>query len=466
MAGALPIALAQMGHDVSLFVPLYRSVDRKAHSIKPSGKSVSIPVSARMETGSIFSCNDGSITVYFIGNDKYFDRGELYNTKAGDYADNAERFSFFSLATLEAIKTLGLKPDVIHVNDWQTALIPVYLKTRYGSDKTLKDAISVLTIHNLGYQGLFPADQWHLLGLLWDELYNSDGLEYFGHINFLKGGIIFSDILTTVSPTYADEIQRPGEGAGLDGLLREYSENLFGILNGIDIAEWNPATDPLIPANFSHESLGGKSVCKEKLLDELGLKPGGQPVVAIISRLVEQKGIDLIIGCLDEIMTHDLKFVLLGSGQRKYEKIFSDITASYPGKAAVRIGFDAGLSHRIEAGADIFVMPSRYEPCGLTQMYSLAYGAVPLVRATGGLNDTVRQFDPENGTGNGFKFSGYSSGALYKKVCEALNYYSQAPDQWRSMVQRGMREDHSWKESARMYEELYKNAMENRKPPQ
>ncbi|VAX19407.1 Glycogen synthase, ADP-glucose transglucosylase [hydrothermal vent metagenome] len=459
VAGALPTALAEIGHNVSLFIPFYKAVDKKAHSVKSLGKSVSIPVSARIETGALYRAGNGVYDTYFIENKGYFDRAELYNTVKGDYSDNIERFAFFNLAVLEAIRKLDMKPDLIHVNDWQTSLIPVYLKARYRNDPALGSVASLLTIHNLGYQGRFDASQWHLLGLKWDELYNVAGLEYFGQINLLKGGILFADMISTVSETYAQEIQRPDQGAGLDGLLRGRSSNLFGVLNGIDDKEWNPAIDPLITARYSDKDLGGKKICKEKLLEELKLAPGPQPVLAMVTRLTGQKGIDLLLGCLDRLMRQDIKLVILGSGQRKYEKALRKIGSRYPGKASARVGFDSNLSHRIIAGSDIFLMPSRYEPCGLTQMYSLAYGAAPLVRATGGLNDTVTGFDPKTDSGNGFEFKEYTQDALYRKICEAIDYFNGRPEQWVKLIKRGMRENHSWAASARKYEKLYKRAI-------
>ncbi|HEB72986.1 MAG TPA: glycogen synthase GlgA [Nitrospirae bacterium] len=459
VAGALPMALAETGHNVSLFIPLYKVIDKKAHSVKSLDKSVSIPVSARIETGALYHAGNGVYDTYFIGHEGYFGRDKLYNTVKGDYPDNIERFAFFNLAVLEAIKKLGLKPDLIHVNDWQTSLIPVYLKARYRNDPALGSAASLLTIHNLGYQGRFEASQWHLLGLKWDELFNMAGLEYFGGINLLKGGLLFADMISTVSETYAEQIQGPDQGAGLDRLLTGRSSNLFGVLNGIDDKEWNPAIDPFIAARYSDKDLGGKKICKEKLLKELKLDQGPQPVLAMVTRLTEQKGIDLLLGCLDAMMKRDIKLVILGSGQKKYEDAIGEIESRYPGRASARVGFDAKLSHRIIAGADIFLMPSKYEPCGLTQMYSLAYGAAPLVRATGGLNDTVTGFDPKTGSGNGFKFDEYTQDALYRKICEALDFFNGRPEQWVKLIKRGMRENHSWADSARKYGKLYKRAI-------
>jgi len=459
VVGALPVALAEMGHNVSLFVPLYKAVDKKAHSVKSLNKSVSIPVSARIENGALHSATNGVYNTYFIENEGYFGRDQLYNTSKGDYPDNIERFAFFNLAVLEAIRKLGVKPDIIHVNDWQTSLIPVYLKARYRDDPVLGSTASLLTIHNLGYQGRFEASQWHLLGLGWDEFYNPDGLEYFGQINLLKGGILFADTITTVSKTYAEQIQQTEQGAGLDRLLKERSSNLFGVLNGIDTREWNPATDPFIASKYSREDLGGKKICKENLLKELKLDQGPQPVLAMVTRLIEQKGIDLLLGCLDRLMTKEIKLVILGSGQKKYEKALSEIGSRYPGTAAARIGFDAKLSHRIIAGADIFLMPSMYEPCGLTQLYSLAYGAAPLAHATGGLNDTVTMFDPKSDSGNGFKFNEYTDEAFYKKILEAVDYFNTMPEKWSKLMIRGMTEDHSWVDSARQYQRLYRRAI-------
>ncbi len=458
VAGSLAVALADRGHNVSLFVPLYRQVDIKAHLIKPTGVSVKVPISARVVRGSILGAKLGRLSVYFVQNDGYFDRERLYNTPAGDYDDNAERFIFFSMAVLEAVAKLKLEPDIFHVNDWQTALIPAYLKTRYAGNPSLANAATLLTIHNLGYQGLFTPEKWHLTGLSW-ELYSSGVMEFYGKINFLKSGLLFSDILATVSETYAKEILSPENGWGLDGVLLDRAADLFGVVNGIDTHEWNPPTDRLIPANFTSDDLGGKKVCKESLLKEMGLSRGDEPVAGIVSRLAEQKGMDILLECADEILNSGVKLVLLGSGDSHLEEEFKKVGQRHSGKAAINIGFSEAMAHKIIAASDILIVPSRYEPCGLTQMYALAYGTAPVVRAVGGLNDTVSQVDPGASGGNGFKFADYSPKALAKKIMEAVDFYRRFPLKWTRIISRGMNEDHSWSKSAGRYESLYDRAM-------
>lgn len=457
VAGSLSAALAGLGHETHLFSPLYRVVKKSGISLPKKGVSVEAPISTRYSKGEVLSLKRGGVHTHFIKNDTYYDRDHLYNTQSGDYADNAERFIFFSRAVLEGIRKLGIRPDVIHVNDWQTSLIPIYMRTIYKKDPDISAAASLLTIHNLGYQGVFWKLDWHLTGLDW-KLFNPEGLEFYDKINFLKGGIVFSDVITTVSETYARDITTPEHGWGLDGILRSKADDLHGVLNGIDTDVWNPATDKLIPAKYTADDLGGKRICKAKLLEEMGLPPGDEPVLGVISRLVEQKGFDILAPVVDRMLENGVKLVLLGSGREAFETLFKSLAEKRPDNAAVRIGYDEGLAHRIEAGADMFLMPSHYEPCGLNQMYSLAYGTAPVVRATGGLNDTVRNFDPVTGKGNGFKFEGVAPEALREKVMEALNLYRKDPAAWRKMMVNGMNEDHSWASSSRMYEKLYRQA--------
>jgi len=460
VAGSLASALADRGHNVSLFVPMYRQVDIKAHRIKPTGVSVKVPISARIVRGSILKTKRGRLSVYFVENADYFDRERLYNTSAGDYADNAERFIFFSMAVLETVAKLKLDPDIFHVNDWQTALIPAYLKTRYAGDPSMANAATLLTIHNLGYQGLFTPEKWHLTGLSW-ELYSSGIMEFYGKINFLKSGLLFSDILATVSETYAREILSPEDGWGLDGVLRDRADDLFGVVNGIDTHEWDPRTDQLIPANFTSNDLEGKKVCKESLLKEMGLSCADEPVAGVVSRLAEQKGMDILLECADDILDSGVNLALLGSGDSRLEEEFRKVGKRHPGKAAINIGFSEILAHKIIAASDILIVPSRYEPCGLTQMYALAYGAAPVVRATGGLNDTVSQVDPGADIGNGFKFTDYSPKALAEKIMETVDFYRRFPLKWTRIISRGMNEDHSWAKSAGRYESLYDRATTN-----
>ncbi|VAX18995.1 Glycogen synthase, ADP-glucose transglucosylase [hydrothermal vent metagenome] len=459
VAGALPKAIARLGHNVHIFTPLHKMVDREKYKIPKRGIALKIPLSARICRGKIVSIEkQGSLNTHFIENDGYYHRDGIYQGADADYEDNAERFIFFCKATLEGIRKLKIKPDIIHVNDWQSSLIPIYLKSVYKDDPLLGSVPSMLTIHNLGYQGRFSKRNWHLTGLDW-ELFTSGKLEFHGDINFLKGGIEFADIITTVSKTYAKEIQAIEMGHGLGGVLLGRSKDIHGVLNGIDHDLWNPETDKLIPANYSARNLEGKKVCKTKLLEEMGLQASDKPLIAVVSRLADQKGFKLLLAKIGNILDLGTRFVLLGSGDKKMERAFMAVARKRGDDAAVRIGYDEKLAHRIEAGSDIFLMPSLYEPCGLNQMYSLAYGTAPVVRATGGLNDTIINFNPDSGKGNGFKFTKFSSEALYKKTMEAVALFKTDRLKWYKMVVNGMDEDHSWAGSALVYEKLYRNAV-------
>ncbi|MDH5638230.1 MAG: glycogen synthase GlgA [Nitrospinota bacterium] len=459
VAGALPRAMAQAGSKVRLFIPLYKSIDRKKFKIPAKGVKFSVPVSARIMEGSAYMIRPSKgLEVWFIEQEHYFGRDGVYLDHAGhDYPDNLERFAFFCRAVLETLLASGRPPDVIHCNDWQTGLIPAYLKTIYVGVPFFDKTGSLITIHNMGYQGRFHPSQWHLLGISWDH-FHPGGLESYGHINLLKAGLIFADIITTVSPTYAKEIMEPDGGFGLDGLLRHRADRVHGVLNGIDMDEWNPATDKLIQSRFNHKEMKGKAECKAALCEELNLAPGDGPLLAVVSRLADGKGMELLAGCLKSILAKGGRFVLLGSGDKELERRFLKIASSSGARASVTIGYDERFSHRIQAGADILLVPSRYEPCGLTQMYALAYGTAPLVRATGGLNDTVRQFDLTTEEGNGFKYEEYSEAALLSKSLEAMEFYLAKREKWNKMVRMGMQEDNSWIHSAKMYHKLYRLA--------
>jgi starch synthase len=360
---------------------------------------------------------------------------------------------------LEAITRLGLAPDVIHCHDWQSALIPLFLKLHYRDNPGLKHAGTVFTIHNLAYQGLFAADQLAVAGLP-AELFTPAGFEFYGRINYLKAGLIYSDWITTVSQGYAREIRTAEYGCGLEGVLEERSRNLLGILNGVDYKEWDPASDKYIAANYSPQDTTGKVKCKLDLLDQFGLADARErPVVGIISRLAEQKGLDLLAKAADDLADIDLALVILGTGEEKYHEILTELARRYPGKIAVRLTFDNALAHKIEAGSDMFLMPSRYEPCGLNQIYSLKYGTIPIVRATGGLDDTVEQFYPASGRGNGFKFAGYDVRQLVDTVKQAVTLFEQARPAWQKLVANAMADDFSWERSASNYLALYRRMM-------
>lgn len=480
VAGALPQALRELGHEVWVILPLYRQVLRRmelspgAHGLEELIPPLKVRVPAknaedpkgllgagntRVEEARIFyHTGEGGIPILFVRNDPYFDREELYGTSQGDYPDNAERFIFFSRAVLEFCRTGRFHPQGIHCNDWQTGLIPVYLKTLYRSDPNLKDTASLFTLHNLGYQGTFPREVLELAGLGW-ELFTPSDLEYYGQVNFLKGGVLFSDIATTVSPRYSQEIQTPEYGHGLEGVLASRRDRLFGVLNGVDYRIWDPATDPYLPAHYELEHLEGKKTCKAELQRRVGLPVREDvPLFGTISRLAAQKGFDLIEEIAERVVSLDLQWILLGRGEWRYEEIFREIAGRFPQKVSVNLAFDESLAHQIEAGADLFLMPSRYEPCGLNQIYSLKYGTVPLVRATGGLEDTVKDLDPSTGEGTGFKFSEYSAGAMSECIKRALVAYYH-PNLWTQLMRNGMREDFSWQASARRYVELYEKAI-------
>lgn len=450
--------------EVHLFIPLYAVVNRKNAGIgKKKPCKIAVPISARFPEGGVHTVRRGEgFFVHFVEQEGYYGREHLYNTPTADYADNCERFVFFCRGVIEGIRALGIQPDIIHANDWQTSLLPVYLKTVFRDDPLFANTASALTIHNISFQGLFPPASWHLTGLPWD-IYASGGMEFYKKINFLKGGILFADTVTTVSQSYAAEIKTPEFGWGLDGVLRERSASLHGVLNGIDTQAWNPASDNLIPASYTWKNLAGKAVCKARLLEEMGLPQGGEPILGLVSRLTDQKGMSLLVETLDGMLDNNVKLVALGSGSAHYEDYFRALAARRPDRVAVRIGYDEGLAHRIEAGADIFLMPSIYEPCGLNQMYSLRYGTPPVVRATGGLNDTVTEYNPSTGEGNGFKFTEPTPHAFFWKTAEALAILRNRPREWSKIIHNGMKEDHSWDRSAKSYMRIYRSALSARK---
>ena len=452
VVGALPKALAALGHEVEVILPRYR--------ITPPGSSVPDAQSLTLPLGSgyMFAAvqNGGrnqQVQTYLIDCPEYFDRDGLYQQKGEDYPDNAARFAAFSMAALEFLKHGATSPEIIHCHDWQTALVPIYLRNLYRDDGYFGRTSVVITLHNLGYQGLFLP---HVLPQisLHAGLFTLDALEYYGMINLLKGGIIFSDFITTVSRKYAEEIQTPEFGYGLEGVLYSRADHLQGILNGVDYQEWDPATDKLLAANYTPANLRGKEACKKALLEKMGAPTPvlHRPVIGIVSRFASQKGFDLIAAIAEQLAALDLYIVALGTGEPAHEELFRTMAVKYPEKFLVKIAYDNTLAHQIEAGSDMFLMPSRYEPCGLNQIYSLKYGAVPIVRATGGLDDTIEPFDGKSGTG--FKFQEYSPSALLATIHAALEAY-QTPDVWHLLMQNGMKKDFSWNTSARAYSRIY-----------
>lgn len=451
---SLPRALAALGHRVSVFLPLYQSVRRRQVAL---GAACEIA----MAGGGRFRVfhAPGALTpasLYLVEHDGYFDRPGLYGERGGEYADNLERFGFFSRAALETVAAFGLPADVVHANDWHTGSIPALLKTVYAGHPLLGRAASVFTIHNLAYQGWFPADRLPATGLPW-SVFHIDGVEYYGGINLMKAGIAYAKAITTVSPRYAEEIRTPELGERLDVLLRARARDLHGILNGIDDETWNPATDRHLPAGYDAAALDGKRVCKQGLLAEVGLPIAlDAPCVGMVTRLNSQKGGDIVLGVADDLLDLDVGLVVLGAGEAGQEQGFRELGARRPDRVAVRIGFDESLSHRIEAGADMFLMPSRREPCGLNQMYSLHYGTIPVVRATGGLADTVRDPDEDPEHPNGFKFERPSGTELVAAVRRAVGAFRDRP-RWQEMMRTAMAEDFSWRASARRYGELYRS---------
>jgi starch synthase len=462
VAGTLPRTLAALGDNVSLILPFYgKKTDAKQFGVKPLSPEleVTVPVGGAPIKGKILTAMLGpKVKVYFIAQPVFFNRDELYQTVSGDYPDNAERFIFFSRAAIEAIHALGQKPDIVHVHDWQAALVPVYLKTIYKKYKAFAEARTLLTIHNLGYQGLFPKEDLPLTGLAWD-VFTFDHLEYWGKVGFLKGGIMYADAISTVSRRYAQEILTEEQGLGLEGALTYRRDSLSGILNGIDEEEWNPETDKFIAASFGPRSLAGKQSCKSLLLERFRLPPRNRtPLIGLVGRLTSQKGFDILCEALPQLMERDLSIVILGTGEEKYHKLLAEDVAKYPGRIGLALAFDNALAHQIEAGSDLFLMPSHYEPCGLNQMISLKYGTVPVVRATGGLDDSIEDFNAATGKGNGFKFGPYSAETLVAACDRALAAY-QDPALWKSLVENAMTSDCSWTHSAKEYRALYKKML-------
>jgi starch synthase len=456
---ALPRALAGLGVDVTVCIPGYRPALRMARDPSLAG-TVYAPVDSRMERGELLEVPRAAVRTVMLRADHYFDRDGLYGDGRGAYGDNAERFAFYCRAALEWLRG-ERPPDVVHAHEWPAALAIAFLRADPDLYPEVARARTVVTVHNLAYQGRFPSWDWHLLNL--DARYFvPDFLEFHGEINYLKAGMVFADAITTVSPRYAREIQTPEFGEGLDGVLRARGDRLRGILNGIDDAEWNPATDPHLPAHYDRDDPSGKARCKTALQTELGLTPTDVPLLGVVSRLAEQKGIDLLAAALPRLLAEtDVQVAALGSGDERYEQRLRELAQRSPARLAVRIGFSESLAHRIEAGADVFLMPSRFEPCGLNQLYSLRYGTVPVVHATGGLDDTVVEFDPVTRSGTGFKFSPYSVDAFVAALGRALHARADRTA-WARLVANGMAQDFSWTRAATEYRRLYEDLVAGR----
>lgn len=454
VALALPRALAELGVEVAVVMPKYRGVEEKVELTEAVHFPVSVGEELKECTAFQGGLPESNVPVYFLGHDPYFDRSQIYEEGGGDYSDSLERFTFLSQGALALCEALDWTADVIHANDWHTSLIPVYLHYGLASPK-LSRIKTVLTVHNLAYQGVFPREQAPITRVA------GDALKHQGKLNLLKGGILHTDLLTTVSPSYAKEILAAGEG--LEEVLCARKADLTGVLNGVDYLVWDPSRDPHLFTRYCEEDLSGKAKNKERIQAELGLEPDPRaPLVGMISRLAEQKGFDLVTAAFKRMMALGIQFVLLGTGDPRYEAFFREAAARYPGRAAGLITFSEEWAHRIEAASDIFLMPSRFEPCGLNQMYSLRYGTVPVVRATGGLKDTVREYDPKKDVGNGFVFAEYTPEAMISALWRAVELYGSNFEAWRRLQVRGMREDHSWQTSAREYLSLYERLVEAR----
>ena len=461
---ALPSELAALGMEVDVVMPKYRGIDSDSYNLEKIDVKIEVTLNAKNITASLWQSREQKGARYlFLECDEYYDRKYLYGTPEADYEDNSERFVFLARAAIEMALARKIHYDVFHSHDWQAALVPVYLRTLYAWVPLLEESASVMTIHNLGYQGIF----WHLdmplVGVGW-EFFTPRHMEFHGKLNFLKSGIVFAEQVNTVSPGYRNEILTPEFGFGLEGVLQEKGSHLSGILNGVDYKIWNPATDSLIAANYSPEDLSGKAACKEDLqkIAKLSVRPK-TPLVGVVSRLSSQKGVDMIEAAVPLLMEKDLQLVLLGTGDTRYQKSFLEISERYPKKIGVFFAYDYELAHKIFAGADVLLVPSRYEPCGINQLYSLKYGTVPIVRATGGLTDTVEQFEPEKDSGTGFRFSEPDPRVLAETIFNALDIFSQKPDLWKRLVVRGMTRDFSWSRSAKEYLKLYESAIAERK---
>lgn len=471
VVGALPLALQNLGVQVRLILPKYKAINPEQFGIrKLEANPIQVPLGPRTMRADLYHTTlpGSQVKTYFVANDYFFGREGIYDdiqTKTG-YPDNGERFTLFMKAALAAVGTVDWKPDVIHCHDHQTALIPAYLKLTHRSDPLFRQVATLFTIHNLAYQGLFPKEILHTAGFT-DELFYPKGpFEFWGKVNFMKAGIVFADVINTVSEKYAQEIQSTKEfGMGLEDLLRERKDDLYGILNGIDYTIWNPETDKLIPYNYSVRDLSGKRLNKLALLKRVNL-PSLQPsppLIGMISRLTDQKGFDLVAEKIDSILSFGVQMVILGTGQQEYHELLTNIVKQYPTQVAVSFGFDDPLAHLIEAGSDMFLMPSRFEPCGLNQMYSLKYGTVPIVRTTGGLADTIEEFDPGSKKGNGFCFYDYSASELVQAVQRAVTIYTHNKEAWRVITTNGMNQDYSWTRSAEKYIALYEKAIKKHK---
>ena len=459
VVGSLPKAIANENCEVKVFLPLYGKINKELHNIIPLEEfnDIKIKIGEAEFSYSVFTSKlpDSDVNVYFIDCPQYYDREMPYTNDP----DEDERFILFQVAVIETLQRLKWSPDIIHCNDWQTSLIPVYLKTNYKWDKLFENTKTLLSIHNIGYQGRFSKEAVGKAGLSYSDYYAESPYELDGTFCFLKAGIIFSDIITTVSPTYSEEIRTEEFGAGMEGVLDTRKDSLYGVLNGIDTNIWSPKNDKFIPANYSRKSFKNKIICKKELLSEAGIEYNEDiPTIGIISRFAGQKGFELMFPIAEELMRLPFQLIVLGSGEDKTEKFFEELAYLFPEKVNTYIGYNNKLAHYITAGCDMFLMPSLYEPCGLNQMFSLNYGTVPIVRKTGGLADTVKDYHEFDEKGNGFSFKDSTSYALYTTIERAINMYKDKKV-WKKIMDAGMKEDFSWKHSAKEYMNLYRKAI-------
>jgi starch synthase len=465
VVGALPQALKALGHDVMVVMPKYASIDPAKHGLRRFYDSMCVWMGTGEEWCAVDTARmEGDVPVYFIESNQYFDRAGLYHDEdLNDYGDNPRRFAFLTRAALQLCRDMRFDPDIVHAHDWQTALAAAYLKVWHWNDAFLGKSASVLTIHNIGYQGVFTPDHYEYIGLQWPN-FTSEKLEDHGRINFLKGGIQYADVVNTVSPTYAIETRTPEYAHGMAPYLNDKGEDYLGILNGVDYSQWDPAVDTLIPAQYSPDDMGGKALCKWELQGRLDLdQDPGIPIIGIVSRMADQKGLDVLAAAIKDIVRDmRVQFVVLGSGDKTLETFYAGLPERYPGRIGSYIGYSNELAHWIEAGADFFIMPSRYEPCGLNQIYSLKYGTLPIVRSTGGLADTVVQYNEATGEGTGFKFWELSADAIYYAVGWAVSTWYDRPTHIEQLRQNAMAQHFSWTDSARSYLEAYDQAIENK----
>lgn len=460
VSAALPRALAALGHEVAVVTPLYGATQLGEYTV--ASASLSVAFGDAVHFPRILTKVDAGVRMYFVDYPPFFQRDGLYFDERGDFADNPERFTLLSRAAIEIAKQ-EFHPDVVHCHDWQTAMVPVLLKSRYWADPYWSEIPCLFTIHNLAYQGSFPPEVLARIGL-GNDVYNPNGVEFYERVNMLKGALMYSDAISTVSEGYAREIQTKEFGCGMEGVLKHRAADVSGILNGVEYADWDPAHDPHIAANYDAGDMDGKSVCKEDLLREFDLPTTNldRAVVGIVSRFAVQKGFDLIEAAMEQMLGLDIFLTVLGSGDQRYVDTFREMAARAPDRVAVKVAYSEQLAHKIEAGSDLFLMPSQYEPCGLNQMYSLRYGTVPVVRATGGLDDTITNFDPLTGEGTGFKFSDYTPVAMMGALWTALQVYPEKPA-WTRLIENGMAQDYSWAQSATKYVNLYERLVDEKR---